>query len=125
MYEIVKSLHIVTIGISVSLLSIRYILMMLDSPMLDRKFLKVAPHAVDTLLLLSGLTLIYITGFTPFNSPWLMEKITAVLAYISLGVFALKLGKNKMLRSFAFVGALGWLIIAGKAVISKSAILFG
>ena len=36
------------------------------------------------------------------------------MAYIALGFFALKFGKNKLLRVFSFFGALGWLAMAGK-----------
>ncbi|EEY44648.1 protein SirB2 [Vibrio mimicus VM223] len=53
------------------------------------------------------------------------EKFTCVLAYIALGFFTLKLGRNKLLRSFAFFGALGWLAMAGKIAVTKAPILFG
>ncbi len=127
MYEGLKHFHLLTIAISATLLSVRYALMMANSKLLDKKFLKVFPHINDTALLLSGVALIFITGFIPFTdaAPWLTEKLTCVLAYIALGLFALKLGKNKLLRTFSFFGALGWLAIAGKDAVSKTPILFG
>ncbi|NIY82279.1 SirB2 family protein [Vibrio hepatarius] len=127
MYEGLKHFHLLTIAISATLLSVRYALMMANSKLLDKKFLKVFPHINDTALLLSGVALIFITGFIPFTdaAPWLTEKLTCVLAYIALGLFALKLGKNKLLRTFSFFGALGWLAIAGKVAVSKTPILFG
>ncbi|EED24939.1 transcriptional regulator [Vibrio sp. 16] len=101
--------------------------MMANSKLLDKKFFKVFPHINDTFLLISGIYLIVVTGFIPFTAaaPWLTEKITCVLAYIALGFFALKLGKNKLLRTFSFFGALGWLAMAGKIAITKTPILFG
>ncbi|POF47042.1 SirB2 family protein, partial [Vibrio vulnificus] len=48
-----------------------------------------------------------------------------VMAYIALGFFALKLGKNKLLRTFSFFGALGWLAMAGKLAVSKTPMFFG
>ncbi len=127
MYEGLKHFHLLTIVISATLLSVRYALMMANSKLLDKKFLKVFPHINDTALLLSGVALIFITGFIPFTdaAPWLTEKLTCVLAYIALGLFALKLGKNKLLRTFSFFGALGWLAIAGKVAVTKTPILFG
>tara|TARA_Y100001956_G_scaffold80586_1_gene96087 strand:- start:2182 stop:2565 length:384 start_codon:yes stop_codon:yes gene_type:complete len=127
MYEGLKHFHLLTVALSATLLSVRYALMMANSKLLDKKFFKVFPHINDTFLLISGIYLIVMTGFIPFTAaaPWLTEKITCVLAYIALGFFALKLGKNKLLRTFSFFGALGWLAMAGKIAVTKTPILFG
>ncbi|ELV8851304.1 SirB2 family protein [Vibrio fluvialis] len=127
MYEGLKHFHLLTIGLSALLLSVRYVLMMMDSEFRQHKFLKVFPHIVDTFLLLSGIGLIFVTGFVPFTAaaPWMTDKLTSVLAYIALGFFALKLGRNKLLRTFAFFGALGWLAIAGKIAVTKVPMFFG
>ncbi|USP05751.1 SirB2 family protein [Vibrio sp. LQ2] len=127
MYEGLKNFHLLTIGLSALLLSVRYVLMMMDSELRQHKFLKVFPHIVDTFLLLSGIGLIFVTGFVPFTAaaPWMTDKLTSVLAYIALGFFALKLGRNKLLRTFAFFGALGWLAIAGKIAVTKVPMFFG
>ncbi|WP_428771829.1 SirB2 family protein [Vibrio sp.] len=121
MYEALKHFHLATVAISATLLSVRYGLMMANSPLREKKFLKVFPHINDTALLLSGIALIFITGYIPFTAaaPWLTEKITCVLAYIALGFFALKIGRNRLLRTFAFLGALGWLAMAGKVAVTK------
>jgi uncharacterized membrane protein SirB2 len=110
-----------SVTISVLLLCFRFILMLKDSPLRQRKWLKVVPHVVDTFLLLSGLYLIVLTRFIPFTpaAPWLTEKLMCVVAYIILGFFALKYGKNKTLRSFAFIGALGWISMAGYLAVIK------
>lgn len=127
MYIALKHFHMLTIAISVLLFVLRYALMVAKSPVLENKFLKISPHINDTLLLLSGVGLVAITGFVPFTPAglWLTEKITCVLAYIALGFFALKLGKNQLLRAFAFFGALGWLAMAGKLVVTKVPVLLG
>lgn len=127
MYEGLKHFHLLTIALSATLLSVRYAMMMANSNLLEKKFFKVFPHINDTALLLSGVILIFITGFIPFTpaTPWMTEKFTCVLAYIALGFFALKLGKNKLLRTFSFFGALGWLAMAGKIAVTKTPILFG
>lgn len=121
MYQAIKHFHMLTVAISVLLLCIRFGLMLKDSPLLQRKFLKIVPHANDTLLLASGVYLIYLTGFIPFTSSaaWLTEKLMCVVAYIILGFFALKYGRNKLLRSLAFLAALGWIAMAGYLAVSK------
>lgn len=127
MYLMVKHFHITVVGISVCLLTLRYILMMMDSPWRDNKVLKILPHINDTLLLFSGVALIAITRFVPFTpaAPWLTEKLAGVVVYIALGFFALKLGRNKLLRSFAFFGALGWLYLIVKLANTKATMFFG
>ncbi len=127
MYEGLKHFHMLTIAISVLLLSVRYVLLMMDSKHLQNKFLKVAPHVVDTFLLLSGVGLIYVTGFMPFTNaaPWLTDKLICVVAYIALGFFTFKLARNNLLRTFAFFGALGWLGMAGKIAVTKVPMFFG
>ncbi|MDN3614341.1 MAG: SirB2 family protein [Vibrio gallaecicus] len=127
MYEGLKHFHLLTVGLSALLLSVRYALMMANSPMLKHPFLQRFPHINDSLLLLSGFGLIYITGFIPFtpSAPWLTEKLTCVMAFIGLGFFALKFGKNKLIRTFSFFGALGWLAMAGKIAITKTPTFFG
>ncbi|MBD1565679.1 SirB2 family protein [Vibrio sp. S12_S33] len=127
MYEGLKHFHLLTIGISALLLSVRYGLMMANSAWLQHPFLKRFPHIVDSLLLLSGIALVVMSGFIPFTpaAPWMTTKLTCVLTYIALGFFALKLGRNKLLRSFAFFGALGWLVMAGKIAVTKTPMFFG
>ncbi|GAK86634.1 protein SirB2 [Vibrio ponticus] len=126
MYEGLKHFHLLTIALSATLLSVRFALLLANSELRNNKFLKVFPHVNDTLLLASGIALSVITGFIPFTAaaPWLTMKITCVLAYIALGFFALKLAKNNLLRIFAFLGALGWLGIAGKIAVTKTPLLF-
>ncbi len=127
MYEGLKHFHMLTIAISAFLLSVRCVLVMMNSPYVQYKLLKIVSHSVDTFLILSGLGLIHLTGFIPFTmaAPWMTEKLTCVLAYFALGFFALKLARNNLLRAFAFFGALGWLGMAGKVAVTKMPVFFG
>ncbi|CAM4035870.1 MULTISPECIES: SirB2 family protein [Vibrio] len=127
MYVALKNIHLILIALSAGLFITQYILMVSKSPLQNKKFIKVTPHAVNGLLILSGILLLLVTGWVPFKpgSEWLTEKFTCVLAYIALGVFALKMGKNQLLRGFAFLGALGWLLMAAKIGMTKMPILMG
>ena len=65
MYEGLKHFHLLTVVISVTLLSLRYGLMMANL-LLEKKFLKVFPHINDTCLLLSGMAYFH-HQFIPFT----------------------------------------------------------
>lgn len=90
---------------------------------MDKKFVKVAPHVIDTLLVLSGLTLCFIIKQYPFQDVWLTEKIGALLAYIFLATIALKANRNKLFKIFAALGAIAWVVYAGKVAMLKQAII--
>ncbi|MEZ8097080.1 SirB2 family protein [Photobacterium swingsii] len=125
MYAAAKHIHMLAIVLSVLLFTIRYCLMMANSTLNEKKFLKIAPHVVDTILLLSGVALIFITGFMPFTEAgsWLTQKLSCVLAYIALGFFTLKYGKNKVFKTFAYFGALGWVVAAANIAMTKTSFL--
>ncbi|MGF1683656.1 SirB2 family protein [Photobacterium minamisatsumaniensis] len=125
MYTAVKHLHMIAIALSVLLFVVRYFLMMANSTLNEKKFLKITPHVVDTVMLLSGVALILITGFMPFTEAgsWLTQKLSCVLAYIALGFFTLKIGSNKVFKTFAFLGSLGWVMAAANIAMTKSSFL--
>jgi uncharacterized membrane protein SirB2 len=125
MYTAVKHIHLFMIACSVLLFVVRYVLMMVDSDLRNKAFLKRVPHVVDTAMLLSGVALIFITGFIPFTgaAPWLTEKLTCVLVYIALGFVTLGNSKNKVFKTFAFLGALGWLMVAANIAMTKATFL--
>ncbi|MCG9659190.1 SirB2 family protein [Vibrio mediterranei] len=127
MYEGLKHFHLMSIAISVVLLSVRFGLLVANSPKVNHPFLKRFPHINDSLLLLSGFGLIAITGFVPFTAaaPWMTEKVTCIMAYFALAFFTIKLAKNNLLRTCAFLGALGWLMMAAKIAMLKTPFLMG
>lgn len=85
---------------------LRGLWMLTDSPLLQRRWVKVVPHVVDTLLLTTALVLVFWSGQYPFVQPWLTAKVLALVAYIVLGTVALKRGRTKGVRTFALVAAL-------------------
>ncbi|AXQ13275.1 MULTISPECIES: SirB2 family protein [Shewanella] len=125
LYPAVKHLHMTLIAVSVLLFIVRFVLKLRQSAIMDKKLLKVGPHVIDTFLLLSGLTLCFMIKQYPFVDPWMTEKIGAVVAYILLGVMALKSNRNLIFRIFAFLGALGWVVYAAKLAHFKQAVILG
>ncbi len=86
--------------------TIRGVWMMRRSPMLARRWVRIAPHVVDTLLLLSGITLVIQYRIYPTEQPWLAAKLLALVVYIVVGSIALKRGKTRTIRVTAFFAAL-------------------
>jgi uncharacterized membrane protein SirB2 len=104
-YEFVKYLHVTAITLSVSGFILRVILKLNDSPSQNKYWFKKLPHKVDTLLLASALTMVYLLGVNPFTTFWLAEKMTGLLIYILLGMIALRWGKTRTIRIIAAMSA--------------------
>jgi uncharacterized membrane protein SirB2 len=102
----IKHLHLTLVALSGVLFLLRGILMLLSSKALQMKTLKIAPHIVDTALLVAGLSMAILAGLKPSEQPWLMAKLIALIAYIGLGTIAIKRGKTYPIRATAFVAAL-------------------
>ena len=67
---------------------------------------KTLPHVVDSVLLLSALWLAWTLRLNPAGAPWLLAKIVGLVAYIGLGMVALKDGRPLALRATAWLAAL-------------------
>jgi len=123
MYEMVKYIHLTTIILSVVLFLLRFALNTMQSPLLQKKRLKIFPHVVDTFLILSAATLCVILKQYPFIDAWVTEKLLALVMYIFMVTLALKLGHTSFMRSIGLIGALSWLVYAGMVAVSKQPIL--
>lgn len=124
MYSAFKHLHVLFVLISISLFLFRFILRLLDSPMLQKKWLKIVPHVNDTLLLLSAVGIMVTLSMYPIQVPWLTDKVIGVVAYIAFGVLAMK-GKTSGMRWIGFIGACGWIAFLLHAAITKQALIAG
>lgn len=92
---LLKTLHISCAAISYSLFFLRGIWRLNDAKLMQQRWVKIAPHLIDTILLSSAIALAYSTGQYPFIDAWLTAKVIALLLYIGLGSYALKYAKSK------------------------------
>lgn len=104
-YLTVKHLHMTSAALSGMLFLLRGFWMMRESPMLRRRWVKVLPHVVDTVLLGSAVTLAVWSSQYPFAQGWLTAKVLALAVYIALGSVALKRGRTRRVRIAAFAAA--------------------
>ncbi|HSG23744.1 MAG TPA: SirB2 family protein [Azonexus sp.] len=105
-YLLLKHLHVTCVALSGLGFCLRAWWMLRDSPMLSQRLARIAPHVIDSLLLGSAITMAVMSRQYPFLQPWLTAKFFGLLAYILLGMMALKRGKTKAIRTRFLVLAL-------------------
>lgn len=105
-YLAVKYLHIGCVVLSGCGFVLRGLLMLADSSLLQRRWLKIAPHVNDTVLLAAALALSVLSGQYPFVDAWVSAKVFGLIGYIVLGSLALKPGLGKGARTAYGLAAL-------------------
>lgn len=114
-----KHMHMMLAVLSVLLFTLRFAWTLADSKQLDKKWIKIAPHVIDTFLLLLGIGLIVKLGFNPLHHLWLAEKLLALAAYIFTGYYALKLARNRAMQIIGYMGAIGWVMLIVRLAMTK------
>ncbi|HEY0664971.1 MAG TPA: SirB2 family protein [Gallionella sp.] len=104
-YILLKNLHIGCAAISYALFVLRGIWTLRGADIMRQRWVRIAPHAVDTVLLSSAIALAYTIGQYPFVVGWLTAKVLALLLYIGLGFVALRFGKSRSIRLFSWLAA--------------------
>jgi len=120
MYSTLKLIHVSAAILTISGFILRGIWMLVDSPNLQRRIVRIAPHIIDTVFLLSGIGLIWTLHLPVLNQPWLLTKFVALVVYILLGTVALKRGKTRSIRITALVMALMTFAYIGGVALTKS-----
>jgi len=127
-YTAIKYLHITTVWVTITLFIIRFYWRWRGSPLLMRTWVRVVPHINDTLLLVSGGSLIMLSGISPFrpDGRWLLDKMVLVVIYILFASVALgKRGRREKLRWLALICALACLYTIYRLASSKLPLLTG
>ena len=104
-YLAVKALHVTLAVATVSGFILRGIWMLNESAMLQHRVVRIAPHLVDMLLLISGALLLWLLHLNPLTQSWLLAKFAGLIVYILLGTVAIKRGSNPKVRKIAFIAA--------------------
>ncbi|MBC3875217.1 SirB2 family protein [Undibacterium flavidum] len=106
MYIILKHLHLTCITLSICLFTLRFYWRKQNPLMLQKKWVKILPHGIDSLLLASAISMAWIASINPLEQPWLAAKIIALFAYIMAGTFALKRAQTARAQNISFALAL-------------------
>jgi len=120
----IKAIHVTCVLLSFVGFFIRGIWMLKDSTRLQQRWVKITPQIVDTVLLVSAILLAIQLRFSPMDQPWLMTKIIALLVYIGAGLVALRLGRSKTIRVYAWLFSLLTFLYIVSVACSKSVLGF-
>jgi uncharacterized membrane protein SirB2 len=105
-YLLVRSLHMSCAALSITLFVVRGTCQTAGWPWRQWRWLRIAPHLVDTVLLGAAISLAWWSQQYPFAQIWLSAKVVALLVYIGLGSLALRPGISRTVQLGAFLGAL-------------------
>ena len=104
-YANIKIIHVASVVASYILFLARGVWMMRASPLLAQRWVKIVPHVVDTILLLSAIVLAVRLRQYPFYADWLTAKVVGLVVYIGLGSLALKYGGSMRTRVAVWIAA--------------------
>ncbi|MFM9917236.1 MAG: SirB2 family protein [Rhizobacter sp.] len=105
-HSTLRAIHIGCAGISIGLFGLRGAMQGAGIDWRRWRWLRIAPHANDAVLLTAAIALAVTTSQYPFAQPWLTAKVIALCVYVALGRVALRRDVPPRTRACAFVAAL-------------------
>jgi uncharacterized membrane protein SirB2 len=116
MYLMLKNIHMVFAGLSISGFILRGFWRAGNSRMLQNRATKVLPHVSDALFFVTGVWLVAVLNLNVLQHQWLLAKFAGLFFYIGLGMIAFRFGRTPGIKIFAFIGAiLSFVYIVGVA----------
>ena len=123
-YFFVKTIHQGAVALSLTGFFARGLGSLQGAAWVRGRLAKSLPHVVDSVLLLSALTLAWMLRLNPAEAPWLMAKIIGLLLYIGLGLVALKPGRPLRVRATAWAAALLTFVWIASVAMTKNPLGF-
>ena len=127
LFTLLISVHLVSVAMTIGFFIVRYWWRYSNNPLINARWVRIAPHGIDTVLFLSGAGLMWKTGYLPFTDKglWLTEKLFGVIIYIVLGFIALdyRRARSQQARLIAFPLALVVLYIIIKLATTRIPLL--
>ncbi|MDN5939020.1 MAG: SirB2 family protein [Salinisphaera sp.] len=112
-YPLLLGIHVSAVTLSLALFVLRGGWMLAGVNWRRWRAALVVPHVVDTVLLASAIGLAVLLRQYPLVDAWLTAKVAGLVAYIGLGMVALKHGRSQRVRAGAWLAALlvfGWIV---------------
>lgn len=110
-YFILKSIHIALAILSVSLFSVRGVLLLLSNSSYRHRLYRLITPLVDSILLTLGIAMAIIIGRNIWSMDWFVLKISLIICYIITGTLALNRLKVRGQQVKALLMA--WIFAAG------------
>lgn len=119
-YDLLKTVHVACVAASIAFFVVRVGWMLAGSQRLQRRWVRILPHFVDTALLASAIALAVLIRDVPGTRGWLTAKVVGLVVYIVLGTIALKRGRTRRIRLAAFIGAIAVYAYIVSVAVTKS-----
>ncbi|MEL0036386.1 MAG: SirB2 family protein [Gammaproteobacteria bacterium] len=110
-YFILKSIHIALAILSVSLFSVRGVLLLLNNSSYRHRLYRLITPLIDSILLTVGIAMAVIIGRNIWSMDWFVLKISLIICYIITGTLALNRLKVRGQQVKALLMA--WIFAAG------------
>lgn len=115
-YLLLRDLHEATVVASVLFFVVRAYWSITESPRLQRRWVKMVPHFIDSSILVLGIWLILALQLQIGLNTWLWAKWIGLVFYVGFGTFAIKRGKTPRARAgFTVLALLSVAYIFGAA----------
>jgi len=118
----IKMLHLTMVVITLFSFVGRVILSETHPQFLKRKPMKILPHVLDTLLIASGITLVFQGQWLSSEHGWLIAKVIVLLGYIGLAAVVMR--SRGAVRWLAFVAAMACFAYIGIVAVTKNPLFF-
>ncbi len=105
-YLQIKLVHIGLVLASGSLFALRGLMVQLGQQWPMWRSVRRLSIGIDTLLLTSGVMLLWVLRLNPITTGWIATKLTLLVVYIVLGVMALHRARSRRTRLLAWLAAL-------------------
>ncbi|MDL2339063.1 MAG: SirB2 family protein [Pseudomonadota bacterium] len=122
-HSTLRAVHVGCAVLSINLFVLRGALQWTGIDWRRWRWLRIAPHVNDTLLLGAAIALAVTTRQYPLVQPWLTAKVIALFVYVAVGRVALQRDIASSRRGLAFIGALASVAYIVGVALTRSASL--
>ena len=117
MYMLVKNTHLIVITLTFIFFIINFVLTMKSSSMINNKMLKIGPHILYTVFLISAVYLVSVNpaiNLYPLVNGWVPSKIAGFVIYVLSITLALKWAKSTLWRVAGLISAVFWFAMTAR-----------
>lgn len=105
-YPVIKHWHLLLALSSGAVFLLRGMLVLAGRPLGNHPVLRYLSYSIDSLLLTLALMLLTMLHLNPFSQPWLVCKLSLLVVYVLLGVYALRRARTPRGRGLCLLAAL-------------------
>ena len=122
-YMTIRAVHIACACFSIALFAGRAAMQLAGIDWRRWRWLKVAPHVNDTVLLSAAIALAWKSAQYPWDQPWLAAKVLTLFVYVGVGSVALRPAASAQVRGVAFAAALASVFYIVAVAMTRSAMV--